>query len=399
MRGNRTPSSFLTHSTRTLAGIRLRNEDAVAAVVFSAFHLDVTISRLLEMEVDEQSRLQHRLTNKDKGENYHDPVDNDTLWILRRMPSSSKQGKGSRKATNTEISKEEQRKMFGRLRRTAGGGYSLMSVTREEVKAFASHEIKRSEHTWIGTYAIPHRWFADRAYGPVVEVATTSDVNPSCQIEVITEGAVEASFLTSCSFCVHVPPAEERMQKLSLGVPPLSATTVRRKKPRKKKKKGHELDHDDPLKMNAQRMPTKRSRLTPISASSVPKPSVRASAVRAPSISSATVPAVDPNFRTADESFPLESLAAEAAKHAKAFPKASKTTSLPTGVFSSSHHGVKLTENLAPRFCVRISIGVLATSWLFECVDVRRMLVNRGLVNKYIRRWQTVSSRYHLRRR
>jgi len=30
---------------------------------------------------------------------------------------------------------------------------------------------------------------------------------------------------------------------------------------------------------------------------------------------------------------------------------------LPTGVFSSSHHGIKLTENEAQRYCVRISIG------------------------------------------
>ena len=99
------------------------------------------------MEVDEQSRMQMRMKSKDKGESYHDPVDSDILWILRTMPSSSSPSTGRK--TSTNASKEEQQKMFGCLRRTSGGGYSLMSVTREEVKAFASHEIKRSEHTWI----------------------------------------------------------------------------------------------------------------------------------------------------------------------------------------------------------------------------------------------------------
>ena len=314
------------------------------------------------MEVDEQSRMQMRMKSKDKGESYHDPVDSDILWILRTMPSSSSPSTGRK--TSTNASKEEQQKMFGCLRRTSGGGYSLMSVTREEVKAFASHEIKRSEHTWIGTYAIPHRWFADRVYGPVIKMATTSEINPNCQIEVISDSAIEASFLTSCSFCVHIPPAEERMQKVTLGAPPLSAAMVRRKKTRKKKKKSLSMIDSEALKMDFTRgMPAaKRGRLSPISAASKPKPSVRASAVRAPSISATTVPAVDPNFNAPDDSFPLESLAAEAAKHAKAFPKASKTTTLPTGVFSSSHHGVKLTENAAQRFCVRISIGKFSNS-------------------------------------
>ena len=87
------------------------------------------------------------------------------------------------------------------------------------------------------------------------------------------------------------------------------------------------------------------------------KPCVQASAVRAPSISGSTVPTVDATNHEGRAPFPMESLVAEAAKHAKAFPKASKTTSLPTGVFSSSHHGIKLTDNDAQRYCVRISIG------------------------------------------
>ena len=354
------------------------------------------------MEVDEQSRMQQRVKSKDKGESYHDPIDNDILWIVPTLPSGSSPSNTGRKASNNgNISKDEQRKRFGRLRRTSGGGYSLMSVTHEEVKAFASHEIKRSEHTWIGTYAIPHRWFADRVFGPVIEMTTTSDVNPSCQIEVIADSAVEASFLTSCSFCVHIPPAEERMQKLNLGAGPLSSTMVRRKKTRKKKKKNQNIIDDDGLDMKfAPMMPAKRSRLSPISASSKPKPSVRACAVRAPSISASTVPAVDPNFNTTEDSFPLASLAAEAAKHAKAFPKASKTTSLPTGVFSSSHHGVKLTENIAQRFCVRISIG---TSCKFALVHLccHTWHACQACQNNYtcLCRWQAIPSGYHLRRR
>ena len=315
-------------------------------MIFSAFHLDVSISRLLEIEVDENSRRQQRVRCKEKGESFQDPLDDDTLWILASLPRTSNSRSVARK-NNLNNRKEEERKVFGKLRRASHGGYSLMSVTHPEINAFASHEIKRSEHTWIGTYAIPHKWFADRAYGDVIAVEVPTDVHPSGKVEMISESALDASFLTSTSFCVHIPPADKRASIVNLGAPALSSALIRRKKARKKKKKEPERTQKGGL--------PRRGRLQMSLGTS--KPCVQASAVRAPSISGSSVPTVDATLHEGHASFPMESLVAEAAKHAKAFPKASKTTTLPTGVFSSSHHGIKLTENDAQRYCVRISIG------------------------------------------
>lgn len=342
----RTPRLVSNSCCRDSVGIRLKDEDAVLAVIFSAFHLDVSISRLLEIEVDENSRRQQRVRCKEKGESFQDPLDDDTLWILSSLPRTSNSRSITRK-NNLNNRKEEDRKVFGKLRRASHGGYSLMSVTHAEINAFASHEIKRSEHTWIGTYAIPHKWFADRAYGEVIAVDVPSDIHPSGKVEMIAESALDASFLTSTSFCVHIPPADKRSSIVNLGAPALSSVLIRRKKARKNKKK-------KPENVQKRGLP-RRGRLQMSLGNS--KPCVQASAVRAPTISGASVPTVDANLHNAAATFPMESLVAEAAKHAKAFPKASKTTSLPTGVFSSSHHGIKLTENEAQRYCVRISIG------------------------------------------